>query len=64
MRLFTSLTKDDAPFYFGTNKKEAFKKLKARVADSILVVYPDPTKSTLLREDFHKDVDKSAYQFV
>ena len=48
MRLLTKLTEDDVPFHVGTKGNKSFSELKARVGDSILLVYADPTKLYIL----------------
>ena len=44
MQHLTELTRKDTKFKWDKQKQNKFNKLKAAVANSILVTYPDPTK--------------------
>ena len=51
MRPLTNLTRDNVPFHFGDKEDAAFKKIKAKVADAILLTYPDPPRPYVLYAD-------------
>ena len=51
MRLLANLTRDDVPFHFGDKEDAAFKKIKAKVADAILLTYPDPSRTYVVYPD-------------
>ena len=44
MRHLTELTRKDVDFKWGAYEDQAFKSLKAAVANSILTTYPDPNR--------------------
>ena len=44
MRFLTEFTRKDVDFKWGAHEKKAFDKLKASVANSILITYLDPSK--------------------
>ena len=51
MQPLANLTRDDIPFHFGDKEDAAFKKIKAKVADAILLTYPDPSRPYVVYPD-------------
>ena len=51
MHPLTNLTRDNVPFHFGDKEDAAFKKIKAKVADYILLTYPNSSRPYVLYPD-------------
>lgn len=51
MAPITRLTKKDKPFVCEAEQDEAFLTMKARIADAILLTYPDPNKPFVIYPD-------------